>query len=247
LYSRVRRHISASDLRKLNEGLTLKFRDQLNPTFWEGNVLKSDIRTALLRFADAFADYVELDSKSIKDVLMLGGNAGYNYTPYSDIDVHLVIDPKYLPQCDPELLNDYFTDKKTLWSLTHDVKIYGADVEPYIEKPGVIRRKSQGVYSLLKNKWVQEPQKFEGDLDEAELEKKTNDIKKRIDTLIKGNNETGLRAILKKLSSSRNSSLSKYGEYGFENLVFKELRNSGYIDKVRKAVVELKIQKLSLP
>lgn len=247
MYSRIRRHISASDLRKLNENLTLKFREELNPTFWEGNVLKANIRTALLRFADAFAEYVELDSKVIKDVLMLGGNAGYNYTSYSDIDVHLVVDPKYLPQCDPELLDDYFRDKKTLWSLTNDVKVYGADVEPYLEKPGVVRRKSQGVYSILKNKWVQKPQKFEGELDEMELEKKANNIKNKIDTLIRGNNETGLRAVLKKLNTARNSSLDKYGEYGFENLVFKELRNSGYIDKVRKAVVELKTQKLSLP
>ena len=80
-----------------------------------------------------------------------------------------------------------------------------------------------------------------------ELEKKANNIKNKIDTLIRGNNETGLRAVLKKLNTARNSSLDKYGEYGFENLVFKELRNSGYIDKVRKAVVELKTQKLSLP
>jgi len=247
LYSRIRKHISASDFRRLNENLTLKFRDQLNPTFWEGNVLKSNIRTALFKFADAFAEYVGIDSKAIKDVLMLGGNAGYNYTPYSDVDVHLVIDPKYLPQCDPELLDDYFKDKKTLWSLTHDVKVYGADVEPYIEKPGLIRRKSQGVFSILKNKWMQNPQKFEGELDEAELQKKSNNIKNKIDTLIQGNNETGLRAILKKLNTARNSSLDKFGEYGFENLVFKELRNSGYIDKVRTSVVELKTKKLSLP
>jgi len=247
LYSRIIKHISASDFRRLNENLTLKFRDQLNPTFWEGNVLKSNIRTALFKFADAFAEYVGIDSKAIKDVLMLGGNAGYNYTTYSDVDVHLVIDPKYLPQCDPELLDDYFKDKKTLWSLTHDVKVYGADVEPYIEKPGIIRRKSQGVFSILKNKWMQSPQKFEGELDEAELQKKLNNIKNKIDTLIQGNNETGLRAILKKLNTARNSSLDKFGEYGFENLVFKELRNSGYIDKVRTSVVELKTKKLSLP
>lgn len=247
MYSRIIKHISASDFRRLNENLTLKFRDQLNPTFWEGNVLKSNIRTALFKFADAFAEYVGIDSKAIKDVLMLGGNAGYNYTTYSDVDVHLVIDPKYLPQCDPELLDDYFKDKKTLWSLTHDVKVYGADVEPYIEKPGIIRRKSQGVFSILKNKWMQSPQKFEGELDEAELQKKLNNIKNKIDTLIQGNNETGLRAILKKLNTARNSSLDKFGEYGFENLVFKELRNSGYIDKVRTSVVELKTKKLSLP
>ena len=33
---------------------------------------------------------------------------------------------------------------------------------------------------------------------------------------------------------------------GFENMVFKELRNQGYIDKVRSTVVNLKSRSLSL-
>jgi hypothetical protein len=55
-----------------------------------------------------------------------------------------------------------------------------------------------------------------------------------------------MKAVLKKLNAIRNESLDKYGEYGFDNLVYKELRNSGHIDKVRKALVELKSKSLSL-
>ena len=177
---------------------------------------------------------------------MLGGNAGYNYTKYSDIDVHLVVDPKYVPDCDPELIDDYYMDKKTLWELTHDIKIYGVQAEPYIERPGITRKKSQGVYSILKNRFIQEPQRFEGELDERELEKKTNNIKGKIDRLVDSDNGVGLRAIMKKLRAARQASLDSFGEYGFENLVFKELRNSGYIDKVRDTVLQLNSRNLSL-
>ena len=185
MYSRVLRHISGSDLRALNEDLTLKFRDELNPMFWKGDTLKGVIKTALMKFANAFAEYVELDNRAIKDVLMLGGNAGYNYTQHSDIDVHIVVDPKYVPGCDPELLDDYYMDKKTLWELTHNVTIYGVKAEPYIERPKVTRKKSQGVYSLLKKSWIQEPTRIEGDVDEKDIEKKVNNFKSKIDALIK--------------------------------------------------------------
>lgn len=226
--------------------LTLRFRDNLNEKFWINGKLRPEVRRSLMNFAKAFADYVDLNDVAIIDVLMLGGNAGYNYTKFSDIDVHLVVDTKYIPQCDPNLIDDYYMDKKTLWELTHDVKIYGAPVEPYIERPGVVRKKSQGVYSVLKNYWIQEPTKFEDDFDENELIKKTRNLKNKIDTLIKSEKPEALKSIVKKLRMARSSSLDKFGEYGFENLVFKELRNSGYIDKVRGSVLSFKNKSLSL-
>ena len=204
------------------------------------------MRDALMKFAKAFADYVDLDDRSITDVILLGGNAGYNYTVMSDLDVHLIVDPKYIPKCDPELIDDYYMDKKTLWELTHNVTILGAKAEPYIEKPGVTRKKSQGVYSLLKRTWLQEPEKFDDELDEKELEKKVKSLKHKIDTFIQSEDPEALRDMVRKLRVGRTVSLQKYGEYGYENMVFKELRNQGYIDKIRSAVVNFKTKSLSL-
>ena len=245
MYKKVLHHIKASDLRE-TAGLTLRFRDELNDKFWVNGTLRPQVRKSIMNFAKAFADYVDLNDRAVVDVLMLGGNAGYNYTKYSDIDVHLVVDTNYIPQCDPLFLDDYYMDKKTLWELTHDVKIYGVPVEPYIERPGVTRKKCQGVYSVLKGYWIQEPTKFEDDFDENELEKKTNNLKNKIDTLIKSEKPEALKSIVNKLRMARASSLDQYGEYGFENLVFKELRNSGYIDKVRSSMLSLKNKSLSL-
>ena len=243
MYSRVRRHIKPKDLR---ESLTLRFTEILNPTFWIGDSLKPEVNEALMNFAEAFAAYVDLDERAIVDVLLLGGNAGYNYTQYSDLDVHIVVDPKFIPDCNPDLLDRYYMDKKTLWELTHNVTILGSKAEPYIERPGVTRKKSQGVWSIMKKSWIQKPTPVEGDVDEKEIEKKVNNFINQINSLIKAADADGLKKLVKKLRDSRGTSLQKYGEYGFENMVFKELRNQGYIDKIRTVVVNLKSQSLSL-
>ena len=243
MYSKVLRHIKAKDLR---ETISLRFTDILNPVFWIGDSLKPEVNEKLMQFAEAFVAFVDMDERAIVDVLLLGGNAGYNYTQYSDLDVHIVVDPKFIPDCNPDLLDQYYMDKKTLWELTHNVTIYGVKAEPYIERPKVTRKKSQGVYSLMKKTWIQEPERVEGDVEEKEIEKKVNNFKTRIDALIKNENVEGLRELVKKLRDSRSVSLQKYGEYGFENMVFKELRNQGYIDKVRTVVVNLKSKSLSL-
>ena len=243
MYSRVLKHIKPKDLR---ESITLRFTEILNPVFWIGDSLKPKVREALMNFAEAFAAYVDLDERAMVDVLLLGGNAGYNYTQYSDLDVHIVVDPKFIPDCNPDLLDQYYMDKKTLWELTHNVTIYGVKVEPYIERPKITRKKSQGVYSILKKSWIQEPTRIEGDVDEKDIEKKVNNFKTKIDALIKNRDADGLKELVKKLRDGRSVSLQKYGEYGFENMVFKELRNLGYIDKVRTVVVDLKSRRLSL-
>ena len=243
MYSRVLKHIKAKDLR---ETISLRFTDILNPVFWIGDSLKPEVREALMRFAKAFAAYVDLDDRAIADVILLGGNAGYNYTAMSDLDVHLVVDPKYIPDCNPDLLDEFYMDKKTLWELTHKVTIFGAKAEPYIERPGVTRKKSQGVYSLMRQAWIQKPEKMEDELDEKELEKKVKDLKHKIDTYIKNEDPEALNSLVKKLRVGRGVSLQKYGEYGFENMVFKELRNQGYVDKIRSTVVNLKSRSLSL-
>lgn len=126
------------------ESVSFQIHEQLNPTFWDGEMLRPKVRSQLKKIAMAWVDYVGVNKGSIEDILLLGGNAGYNYTKYSDLDLHVVID-QTKSDC-PDLLSDYFKDKKQLWALTHDIKIYGHNVEPYIEEVGKKRRKNQGVY-----------------------------------------------------------------------------------------------------
>jgi hypothetical protein len=50
----------------------------------------------------------------------------------------------------------------------------------------------------------------------------------------------------KKLADMRSAGISKHGEFSFENLVFKELRNRGVLDKMNKYEKTLKDRSLSL-
>ena len=227
----------------LEESISFRTHDQLNPTFWNGEKLKPEVRSHLLKVAKAWADFVDVKKSKIVDILLLGGNAGYNYTKYSDLDLHLVVDNG---SC-PDVLSDYYQAKKQLWTLTHEVKVYGHDVEPYVEEPGKKRRKSQGVFSLKSNKWLIKPEQFSGDLDEDLLSTKVRDMMNKIDRTIRyANNEKALESLLKKLRDMRNSALDKGGEFAFENLVFKELRNKGYIDKLADHILKLQDKTLTL-
>ena len=227
------------------ESVSFQVHNQLNPTFWDGEMLRPKVRTQLKKIAAAWIDYVGIDKSSIEDILLLGGNAGYNYTKYSDLDLHVVID-KRKTEC-PDLLSDYFKDKKQLWTLTHDIKIYGHDVEPYVEEVGKKRRKDQGVYSIKNNKWIIFPGKFTGDVDRDLLKSKVSDMIDKINSVIKhSNNVSVLENLLKKIRDMRNAGLDKSGEFAFENLVFKELRNKGYIDKLADHIIKLQDKSLTL-
>jgi len=113
--------------------------------------LKPEVRKALLKFADTWADYASIPKNLIQDVIMVGGNVNYNYTDKSDIDVHLIIDRNKLGQ--RRLVDDYLQSKKVLWTLTHNVKVYGYSLEPYAQDPVTSYPKGQGVFSLKDNKW----------------------------------------------------------------------------------------------
>jgi len=227
------------------KSISFQIHDQLNPTFWDGEMLRPKVRSQLKKIAMAWVDYVGIDKGGIEDILLLGGNAGYNYTKYSDLDLHVVIDSTKT-EC-PDLLSDYYKNKKQLWALTHDVKIYGHGVEPYIEEVGKKRRKNQGVYSIKNNKWIMMPGKFVGDIDKDLLKEKVSVMINKINSVIKhSNNVTVLENLLEKIRDMRNAGLDKSGEFAFENLVFKELRNKGYIDKLADHIIKLQDKSLTL-
>jgi hypothetical protein len=230
----------------LDESVSFQVHTELNPTFWKGEKLKPEVRKHLLKIANAWIDYVGVDKSAVEDVLLLGGNAGYNYTKYSDLDLHVVVDRSKSDTC-PDILSDYYQAKKQLWGLTHEVKIYGHDVEPYVEEVGKKRRKNQGVFSIKENSWLIKPGKFTGELDTDLLNQKVYDMINKINRTIKhSNNEAALKGLLDKIRDMRNSALDKAGEFAFENLVYKELRNKGYVDKLANYILKLQDRSLTL-
>lgn len=230
----------------VEEQLSFQVNSQLNPKFWSGDKLKPEIQKHLLKVADVWTEFVGLKKSDVKDILFLGGNAGFNYTNYSDVDLHIVVDFKKSTNC-PDIMSDVYKDKKRLWSLTHNAKIYGHDIELYVEDITNRRTKNQGVYSVKSKKWLMSPGKFSGDLDKDLLNSKVHDMMERIEkTISSSTDESDLEKLLKKLRDMRTAGLTKGGEFSFENLVFKELRNKGYIDKLADHILKLQDKSLTL-
>ena len=196
--------------------LTLRYNQQLNPKIWVGEAMKPEVRQGLVRIAEEWAEFANIPSGAIIDVVLVGGNANYNYTKYSDLDLHLIVSKEDIADC-PDLIDDYLRDKKQLWALTHNIQIYGHDVELYAQDRRDPTPSGQGVFSL-------------------------------IDFLIdnRADDREAFEKLKEKLRDMRSSAIQRGGEFAVENLVFKELRNRGYLDKMSAHLRNLKVASLSI-
>ena len=228
------------------DDLTLEYHDTLNPKIWDGEELKPEVQAKLLQIAKKWATFAKIPDFAITDIILVGGNANYNWTKFSDLDLHVVVNREDLADC-PDLLDDYLQNKKQLWALVHDITIYGHDVELYAQDKETPYPKKQGVYSIKDKKWIAQPKHEDVDFRGPALLAKVKQYTERIDTLISTNAEDESFSKLKeKFKNMRSSGLKKIGEFSMENLIFKELRNRGVIDKMTQYLQSRQDEKLSL-
>lgn len=231
------------------EKLSFEFHDELNSKFWKNEALNDKVRVQLLTIANKWAKYADIPRSAIQDIVLTGGNANYNYTSQSDLDVHLVVDYSKVIDCDEDFVAEYLRDKKTLWELSHDIKIFGVSVETFAEPVGRPMKKSQGVYSLKYKKWLQKPKKEKIDIKKDHfVQSKVNHMIHTINYALKHHvdDENALKKIKKNLQVQRGEGIRRAGEYSVENLIFKELRNRGYIDKIKDHVLKIQDKSLSM-
>lgn len=227
--------------------LRLQYHDTLNPKLWTDFELNPQVRSKLLQFAEVWREYAKIPKNAVREVILLGGNANYNYTDMSDLDVHLVVDKALIAKDNP-LLDDYLQDKKVMWTMAHNISILGYSIEPYAQDISVEYPKNQGVFSLTKNEWIAKPE-FVGDdmLKDPYLKKKVKFYMDTIDDMIKNKmDSTSFHNLKEKLREMRGAAIKKGGEFSFENLVFKELRNHGYLEKMSNYEKAQQDQALSL-
>lgn len=229
----------------------LEFHKELNDKIWDKNkdkyILNDKVREKLLEIADAWVEYAKIPKKNIKNILFTGSLANFNYTQYSDVDLHILLDYDSLG-IDFDFLYDYFKDKKALWAENHDITVKGYPVELYAQPMSERPHTNQGVYSISSNKWIQEPEKVEVDLEGDDIfNKKLDDYKEQIDDIIEGKGTIkSIEKFKEKIRKMRGAAIAKSGEFSQENLIFKSLRNEGYLDKLSKYHHDLIDKKLSL-
>ena len=218
---------------------SFRTRETLNPKVWtEDNRLKPEIRKQLLVLADDFFDSLEVGDLEIDDITLTGSLANYNWSNYSDIDLHIIVDYKDVDD-NIDLVADYFRAKKGIWNDNHDISVHGFDVEMYVQDMQEPHTAS-GVYSILNNEWNVEPKELDDiEIDEREVEKKAADIMRRVDDIeVKYDNELydevvdNVVKLKEKIRKFRKCGLEDQGEFSPENLAFKALRRNGYLEKL---------------
>jgi predicted nucleotidyltransferase len=240
-----------SNFEKILHSFSIK--ETLNPKVWENSedpkkaMMIPKVRKALERIAVEFIDDLGEDV-FVEDVYLMGSLANFNWSEYSDFDLHVIVDfEKYENQED--LYKELFDLKKKLFNDKHNIKIFGYDVEVYAQ--GISDEShSDGVYSVMNNEWIHKPKRTSKDLDMSVLKTKIKSWTDKIDDAIEdakseGNVET-LKKLKDKLKDYRQSGLDKDGEFSYENLVFKYLRRSGHIGKLFDEKTKIKDKELSV-
>jgi hypothetical protein len=230
---------------------SFRLQDELNPKIWESSdKMSSKVRDRLLDIAYEFIEFLGVDVV-ISDVVMMGSLANYNLSRFSDVDLHLIADFEQFSEKELPLYEELFELKKTLFNDRHNIKIYGYDVELYVQDD--VKAFSSGEYSVLFDEWKKKPKKEKVEIDTELIKNKSEHWMKIIDEVIDNlddkSMESGVDSINKikdKLKKYRTSGLEKGGEMSDENLVFKVLRRNGYIEKLFNFKTEYQDKKLSL-
>jgi hypothetical protein len=218
---------------------SFSIKETLNPKVWENpdNPKKATmipkVKEALERIAEEFVDYLG-DNVFVEDVVLTGSLSNFNWSEFSDFDLHVIVDMDEYGDED-ELYKELFNLKKQLFNTNHNIKIFGYDVELYAqdaEEPHI----SSGVYSIMNNEWINVPRKINLEIDKKVLEDKIKNWTEKIDTAVENGDIKVLESIKDKLKKYRQSGLDDGGELSYENLVFKYLRRSGHIEKLFDSV-----------
>ena len=241
--------------------------ETLNPKLWEGGKLKSEVADKIFDIVDVFVEGLKENGIKImiKDIIIIGSNASYNYGDTSDIDVHLVVDTNSF-DCPDNLYPFLYSSYRSIFNKKYDIEFYGTGVELFVDTEGT-KTISNGIYSLNTG-WIKEPVKEEiPELDQEKFDAEFSKWEDMYFKLVKGesdvtNAEKPIGDMLEESLESekinqiddfiediydlRKVSLQKDGEYSIGNLVFKEIRSLGYLDNLKVLKNELKSRELSL-
>ena len=235
---------------------SFKSQDTLSPMIWNNvdtktPVLKPHIRKALLAIAEEFVNFLDAEF-FIDNITFTGSLANYNWSEFSDIDLHVLVDFSQFDENYREMYKELFSLKKTLFNSTHNITVKGYEVELYAQDI-TESHFSTGVYSVMFDNWVAPPEKEKFQVDKGLLLTKVEYWMNKIDEVLDETKQEELDDALQiiddfkdKLKRYRSAGLEKGGEYSYENLTFKFLRRNGYIQKLFDFKNQLIDKRLSL-
>ena len=224
------------------------YNDTLHPQFWDEFEFKEDVLKPILKIVDDFVkDDAHISPEMVEDVQLTGSLANYNYSEYSDLDVHILLDFADINK-DEEIVKRALDGKRFIWNLRHDIKFNGHEVELYfqdIHEPHV----ASGLFSLSGNRWIKKPKYEKPEVDHEDVVKKAESFKREFDLLddaldnISDEKEFSLinrraKKLKEKIMRMRKEGLAGKGEFSVENLAFKNLRNDQTIARLNDLIIK---------
>jgi hypothetical protein len=223
----------------------------LNKNFWDNEKLNSEVKDAIMAIVESFLEStnIEIGVNDIDEIEFTGSLANYNYSNFSDVDIHLLFDFSKLGK-DPNFMQEFLGAKAIIWNAKHNVALFGHEVELYITAAGTDHH-STGVYSVKDDKWLVKPvrdPKLSAELNLNKVKDKADKVSKEIDMLVV-KDELNLEKIKKlkdKIKKMRIAGLETDGEFSTENLAFKLLRRRGELNTLSALMKQARDEELSL-
>jgi len=212
-------------------------QSELNQKIWADDTsIHPGVKAAMMEVIDEFIEGLDLGAE-LQDVILTGSLANYNWSKFSDIDLHIILDFAEISD-NEEMVKKFFDAVRSNWNRLHNITVKGHEIEIYVQdahEPHV----STGVYSLKEDRWLVKPTQAEPTIDEDTAIKKMKSFAREVDKLSSvydnGNYEAAFEhaeRLREKLKRMRRSGLENGGVYSPENIAFKMLRRSGDIEQM---------------
>ena len=76
---------------------SLEIKNTLNMNIWQSEErIKHEVSSRLIQIAMDFLESLDIGQHVIKDITLTGSLANYNWTEFSDIDLHILLDFRYI-------------------------------------------------------------------------------------------------------------------------------------------------------
>lgn len=227
--------------------------EELNPAlFNQDATLKPEVRAKITEIVDEFLkDFIEVEVElTVQDIILTGSNASYNYTKDSDLDIHIIADTSEIEDT-LKLHKVIYNAYKSAFNKKFEIELNNVPVEIYVETQDT-PLVSNGIYSVMNDAWVKEPTKDSiPEVDQKAIDKAFKPWEKRYKVLVdkitdETDDESEIDKFIDKLYELRQKGLAEEGEYSLGNLIFKEMRNKGYLDNLKELRHKVIAQRLSL-
>lgn len=211
--------------------------EELNPRLWSGKQMKPEVRDAILDLSEKFRKELGLTKEEVDTIKIVGGNASFQWSPESDADITIELDPQ------SGMTRKRFKALSKLTSVLNFElmpKINGIPTNFFLALRGLNAPiRDQSVFDVANDQWVHKPSTKE-QVDGPVVLQKAQEFLEQIKTACESDDFECHKNLLSKIKAYRARGLKSGGELSFANAVYRHLSRSGEIERLKEHVNQLK-------